>query len=73
MSSLGAVGFLDPCSSLLTFIADHFIFSDSTPREELCCVLASKESISIYEQEDNFSKPKQDECRLCPKDENIGK
>lgn len=47
------------------------IFSRSASREELRCILVSKELISIYEQEDNFSKPKQDECRLCPKDENI--
>lgn len=48
-----------------------FIFSASTPGQELCCVLASKELISTYEQGDNFSKPQQDQCRLCPKDENI--
>lgn len=71
VSSLCAVCFQDPCSSLLAFISESFHFLCSTPREELCCVLASKELISIYEQEDNFSKPKQDECRLCPKDENI--
>ena len=66
---LNAVCFLD-----LVFWHSHpnlLIFSRSASREELRCILVSKELISTYEQEDNFSKPKQDECRLCPKDENI--
>ena len=71
VSPLCAVCFPDPCSSLLTFVSESFHFLWLNTQGRTMLVLASKELISIHEQEDNFSKPKQDECMLCPKNENI--
>lgn len=71
VSPLPAVRFPHPSSSLLTFISESFPFSLVQHLCKNSAVFWHKELIFIYEQEDDFSKPKQDLCRLCLKGGNI--